>query len=64
MANIKQRGELQSESLVIRVTPSDRENLRLVAARERTTISHIVKLSLIRQGVIQPVYGSDDKAAS
>ena len=64
MAMIKARGELQSESLVIRVTPSDRENLRLVAALEGTTISHIVKLSLIRQGVIQPVYGSDDKTAS
>ena len=56
MANISQRGEPQNESIVLRCTKSDKENLRLIAGREGSTISAIVKQCLIRQGVIQPVY--------
>ncbi len=56
MANVTQRGELQNESIVLRVTPSDKSNILLIANREGSTISAIVKQALIRQGIIQPVY--------
>ena len=56
MANVNQRGEKQNESIVLRCTPSDKANILLIANREGSTISAIVKQALIRQGIIQPVY--------
>ena len=59
MANVSPCGELQNEPIVLRCTPNDKANILLIANHEGSTISAIVKQALVRQVIIQPVYGSD-----
>ena len=50
------RGELQTESLVVRLTASDKENIKNEANRRGITYSDIVKEALIKCNIIRPVY--------
>lgn len=46
--------ELMDINLVVCVTETDRESLRLKAKQKRTTVSSIVRTCLIENGLIDP----------
>ena len=54
--NYKQRGTLQNESIVIRVTQEDKSLIKLIADKRAISMSDVVREALLANETIKPKY--------
>lgn len=54
--NYKQRGTLQNESIVIRVTQEDKSLIKLIADKRAITMSDVIREALLANETIKPKY--------
>ena len=56
--NIATRGQKQDETIIIRCTSEDKSLLKLAAQQRGTSMSTVIKHSLMKENIIKPIYPS------
>ena len=56
MANKVQRGEPMKESIIIKVTQSDKIGIELACKQRGVNMSQLIRDLMVRERIIQPAY--------